>query len=122
MDMNPKDVLHILKEIKAQRNLTTDEIQLGRIAARIYGQQIHQDAIAAKEAFNNAELKRLTARGYTLDEARATLAVEERTAMMNRGFGSTRKRCSIGAPNCTTQYSPCAFLPLDNAPVAALIV
>ena len=121
MDMNPKDVLHILKEIKAQRELTSDEIQLGRIAARIYGQQIHQDAIAAQEAFNNAELKRLTARGYTPDEARATLAVEERTAMMNRGFG-TRKRCSIGAPNRTTLYSPCDFLPLDNTPVATLIV
>ena len=121
MDMNPKDVLHILKEIKAQRELTSDEIQLGRIAARIYGQQIHQGAIAAQEAYNNAELKRLTARGYTQDEARATIAVEERTAMMNRGFG-TRKRCSIGAPNRTALYSPCAFLPLDNTPVATLIV
>ncbi len=114
-------VLALLKETASKRTLNSDEQKLGRIAAKIFGQHVHEGAIASKKAYDKSIIEHLTKEcGYTAQEARAEIACEELNAKISRGFG-TRKRCRIGAPNCTPQHSPCDFLPLDYTPVPQLL-
>lgn len=121
MDMDPRTVLHFLKEVKEQRELTVEEIQLGKIAAKLFGQQVHEGAINAKKAYDKSIIEHLTKeQGYTAQEARAEIATEDFNSRIARGFG-TSQRCRIGAPNCTTQHSYCAFKPLDYAPAYQLL-
>lgn len=120
MDMDPRTVLHFLKEVKEQRELTAEEVQLGKIAAKIFGKQVHEEALAAKASYDNAEIKRLKARGYSEREAREAITTEDYNARITRGFGVS-KRCRIGAPNCTTQHSHSDFLPLEYTPAYQLL-
>ena len=122
MDMDPRTVLHFLKEVKEQRELTVEEIQLGKIAAKLFGQQVHEGAINAKKAYDKQVFEHLTtACGYTAQEARAEIALEERQSLFDRGFHGPRKRCRIGAPNCTIQHSHSDFVPLDYTPAYQLL-
>ncbi len=114
-------VLALLKETASKRTLNSDEQKLGRIAAKIFGRHVHEAAIAAKKAYEKSVFEHLTKEcGYTPEEARSEIATEEFNSRVVRGFGKS-KRCRIGAPNCTTQHSPCDFLPLDYTPVPQLL-
>lgn len=121
MDMDPRTVLHFLKEVKEQRELTVEEIQLGKIAAKLFGQHVHEGAVESKKAYDRQVFEHLTKeQGYTAQEARAEIATEDFNSRIARGFG-TSQRCRIGAPNCTTQHSHCDFLPLDYTPAYQLL-
>lgn len=114
-------VLALLKETASKRTLNSDEQKLGRIAAKIFGQHVHEGALAAKVAYDKMVFEHLTKEcAYTPEEARSEIATEEFNARIDRGFG-TSKRCRIGAPNCTPQRSHCAFKPLDYAPAYQLL-
>lgn len=120
--MESRTVLHILKEIAQTRELTAEEKHLGRIAAKLQGKEIHEAAIASKKAYNKQVFEHLTNDcGYTPDEARAQIALEDRQSLFDRGFHGPRKRCRIGAPNCTIQHSASDFLPLDYTPAYQLL-
>jgi hypothetical protein len=114
-------VLALLKETASKRTLNSDEQKLGRIAAKIFGQHVHEGAVESKKAYDRQVFEHLTKeQGYTAQEARTEIATEEFNGQIARGFG-TSKRCRIGAPNCTPQRSHCAFKPLDYAPAYQLL-
>lgn len=95
--MVPEEVLANLKEIKAHRELNDEEMQLGRIAAQMFAQNLHQQTVAALEDSRAQEIKRLVARGYEPSEAADKIAREERWAGYSRGFCGPLKRCRIGS-------------------------
>ena len=112
MDMDPRTVLHFLKEVKEQRELTVEEIQLGKIAAKLFGRQVHEGSINAKKAYDKQVFEHLTtACGYTAQEARAEIALEDFNSRIARGFG-TRKRCSVVSIDQTTRYEQGHFSPV----------
>ncbi len=94
-------VLALLKETASKRTLNSDEQKLGRIAAKIFGAHVHEGAVESKKAYDKSIIEHLTtACGYTAQEARTEVAVEEFNSRVVRGFG-TSKRCRIGSPECT---------------------
>lgn len=114
MEMNPRYVLNHLKEIGAQRPLSEDEKQLGRIAAKMQGALIKQEAEAAAKSLHETEKKRLMATGYTAREAEEQIALEERQSLHDRGFGTSKRCYRVSLPSgpvyskcaCGTQSSP----------------
>lgn len=116
-----REVLSLLKEVASTRELTSDEKHVGRVAAKIMGNDIHQSAIASHDELVALEIKRLKAQGYSEKEAREEIALEERQSLFNRGFHGPAKRCWIEFPDTTTHYSPCEFRPLDYRPAAQLL-
>ncbi len=112
MDMDPRTVLHFLKEVKEQRELTVEEIQLGKIAAKLFGQQVHEGAINAKKAYDKQVFEHLTKEcAYTPEEARAEIALEDFNSRIVRGFGKS-KRCRVGSIDQTTRYEQGHFSPV----------
>jgi ribosomal protein L12E/L44/L45/RPP1/RPP2 len=115
MDMDPRTVLGYLKEIAQTRELTVEEKCLGRIAAKLQGKEIHEAAIAAKKAYDKSIIEHLTKEcGYTAQEARAEIALEDFNSRIARGFG-TSQRCRVGSIDQTTRYEQGHFSPVVTA-------
>jgi hypothetical protein len=114
MEMNPRYVLNHLKEIGAQRPLTDDEKLLGKIAAKMQGKILHEQAIAAARSFHETEKKRLMAIGYTAKEAEEQIAIENFQSLHDRGFGESKRCYRVSQPSgpvyskctCETKSSP----------------
>lgn len=114
MEMNPNYVLSHLKEIGTQRPLTDDEKLLGKIAAKMQGEILHEQAIAAAKSLHETEKKRLMATGYTAREAEEQIALEERQSLHDRGYGISKRCYRASLPSgpvyskctCETQSSP----------------
>lgn len=113
MEMNPNYVLSHLKEIGAQRPLTDDEKLLGKIAAKMQGEILHEQAIAAAKSLHETEKKRLMAAGYTAREAEEQIAIENFQSLHDRGYGISKRcyRVQSSGPayskcTCETKVSP----------------
>ncbi len=105
MTQSVNQVLAELKEIASTRELTKEEKELGRAAAKAYGQNVHVGRIESENRSTTMELERLQKRGYTKDEATAEIKANKTASYLNRGFGTAPVRCRLGSVNRTDKYS-----------------
>lgn len=103
--MNPEVVLAHLKEVAATRELTQEERNIGRIAAKAFGQNVRMGRIESEKKSKEIEMARLIKNHYSPEEAAMEIQRSDTAAFLNNGFGTAPVRCRLGSVNRTDKYS-----------------